>query len=334
MEQANSRTDSGDRGEKNPLVPPKMSSFKTQNQINMPQKETQARVNALEAKSDNSAQNTPAPAANSVNKDELLVLELMAKNKVDATNIISLGNYGYRYLVLNWIISLKRAGYDKFLVFCFDKSIVNFLTEQGYKDNAVLIPRNWLDYNISEEASEWTKKEYNYMAQSKVNVLYNLLTRKYSLLYSDPDTVWLSRHIIPHINFNLCHSFAEILFSQDQINNVLHFNTGFFYAKPTEFVISLFKKLIESQQTNPNGAIDQLYLHDMLMKTRFNDSRIEALDSLLYPSGQVYFNLNLNANMEIKPMIIHANYRVGKKSKINTLKRGKFWYVNSTSDES
>jgi hypothetical protein len=42
-------------------------------------------------------------------------------------------------------------------------------------------------------------------------------------------------------------------------------------------------------------------------------------------SGRVFFDSNLNTGMEIKPLIVHINYRVGIASKLRSLKEKKLW---------
>jgi hypothetical protein len=296
----------------------------------MPSKEIQTPRSSTVSKSENIPENNKKVV--DINKDETLLRELMTKNKVGQANIISIANNGFRHFTLNWIMSLKRNGYDKFLVFCFDKPLVRFLGDQGYKENAILIPRNWLDYDLSEEAINCGEKEFNQMTQSKVNVWYHLLMRNFTILFSDPDIVWLSPHILAHIEYNVGHSFAEITFSQDQMDNVLYFNTGFIYAKPTKFVTSLLKNLREEQLANTT-KMQQFVLHDMLMKNGFDDKRIETLDPILYASGYIFFDLfNGTGGMGFRPLIVHANYMLGKDTKIQKLKQHNFWYLNSTEE--
>jgi hypothetical protein len=263
-------------------------------------------------------------------RNERLLHELMNKNKIGEANIVSLANHGYRYMALNWIESLERTGYHRFVVLCFDRSLLEFMHERGFTDRAVLVPTNWLDFDITENATRWAKQEYSHMVQSKMSVLNHLLSRNYSILFSDPDTVWLSRHVKQHIDFTFTHSFAEILFSQDQIVRQLHFNTGFFYAKPTEFVIGLFAEVIERQKADPDGSIDQLVMHGLMLKRGFSDPRVDSLDPFLFASGQVYFNYGLNGAMGIGPLVVHVNYRKGLKEKVDTLVKANLWYVNAS----
>ncbi len=86
-------------------------------------------------------------------------------------------------------------------------------------------------------------------------------------------------------------------------------------------MIALLKKLMEKQRKNPDKAVDQLVLHNMLEKIGFIDRRMEPLDPLLYPSGKVFFDLALNTAMNIKLMIVHANYRVGSKAMVKLLSK-------------
>ncbi len=55
------------------------------------------------------------------------------QNEINDTCIITISNCGYRDFVLNWIISLKRNGYSKFLVLCYEEKLLQFLLSLGYQ---------------------------------------------------------------------------------------------------------------------------------------------------------------------------------------------------------
>jgi hypothetical protein len=252
----------------------------------------------------------------------------MRFNQIDDFTIITLANFGFREFVLNWIMSLKKHGYHKFVVFSFDQALVNFLQLLGFQDNVILVPRVWLDYNISSNYADWAQETYVQIVKSKTNIWLNLLSRNYSFLFSDPDVAWISSHILDHIKFQFEHSLADVLFSQDQENRIIYCNTGFFYATATPFVKGLFTDLLKFQQAgNDTGFIEQFYLRDMLVRRRFNDTRVDTLDIALYANGNSHFSDKINQKLNSTPLTLHMNYMVGRSAKMNSLKSKGYWHL-------
>jgi hypothetical protein len=159
---------------------------------------------------------------------DIKIEDLMSANQIGSVTIITIGNFGFKDFILNWILNLKKCGYKKFVVFSFDQQLVDHLTKQGYQNNVILVPSYWLDYNLTTGFSGWGQDTYKHITKSKTNIWHNLLLRNYSFLYSDPDVAWLSAHVLDHINFQYDNSFAEVLFSQDLEDREIYCNTGFF----------------------------------------------------------------------------------------------------------
>jgi hypothetical protein len=252
----------------------------------------------------------------------------MRANRIEDFTIITIANYGFREFVLNWIMSLSKCGYHKFVVFSFDQALVDHLAKKGYQNNAILVPRVWLDYNISSNYADWAQDTYVQIVKSKTNVWQNLLARNYSFLFSDPDVAWISSHILDHIKFQFEHSLAEVLFSQDQEPRIIYCNTGFFYATATSFVKTLFTDLLNLQRAgNDTNYVEQFYLRDMLVRRRFNDKRVDTLDIALYANGNSYFDDRINKKLNSIPLTLHMNYIVGQDAKMKALKLKGYWYL-------
>ena len=118
-----------------------------------------------------------------------------------------------------------------------------------------------------------------------------------------------------------------MLFAQDQEDGNFYYNTGFFYLKSTQFTIDLLRQTIENQRKDPNNAIDQIVLHNILKKNKFNDSRLVGLDPILFASGKVYFHSSLNKHWDLAPYTVHANYMIGLQTKIDAFKSHKMWLL-------
>jgi hypothetical protein len=251
--------------------------------------------------------------------------KLMRDNQIGNVTVITIANFGFKEFLLNWILHMEKHKYTKFVVFSFDQALVDYLVEKGYRNSVILVPNKWLVYNLTTNFSNYGQEAYIQMVKSKTSVWDRLLVRNHSFLYSDPDVVWLSEHIIDHIKFQYEHSFAEILFSQDLMKRTPFCNTGFFLATPTPFVKALFTTMLNHQRIR--NEPQQPILGRILSATRFNDSRIDTLDILLYANGHVHFEKNLNQKMAIRPLTVHANYVVGRDAKIKKLKSLGYWLL-------
>jgi hypothetical protein len=261
----------------------------------------------------------------STDKTESELAEVMNRNKLDSVNMVTVSNYGFRNFTLNWIISLKRHGYSKFVVFSFDHQLIEFLAKKGYRKQVVLVPPEWLDYNISANMSGYMQGDYINLCKSKVNIVYGLLTRNYSVLYSDTDVVFLSPHVLTHILFQYANSFAELLYMQDTEGRTKVHNGGFFWATPTRFVIRLLQRLIEAQRLD-KAMHDQGIMQYMLGGSSFNDSRVDTLDSMLYVNGKDHFNLKLNDKFSIAPLVVHVTYTLYPEEKMSKLRDRNYWF--------
>ncbi len=254
-------------------------------------------------------------------------IEIIKQNTVNDLLIVSISNYGFKNLTLNWITNLHKLGFNKFVVFCFDLELYEFLSEKGYKNNLAIVPSEWLDFKISKSFSSWATKDYNQITQAKPQIWYQLLKLKLNIFFSDSDVAWLNKNIIDHLKFIYEYSTADLLFSVDQEHRNNYYNTGLFMAKCTSYSIDLFLNLINEQRKSPEHSIDQIVFSNMLKKTKFNDSRIIGLDPILFASGKVFLHDKLNKRFNLTPYTFHANYLVGMEAKINALKANNLWFL-------
>ena len=240
---------------------------------------------------------------------------------------MSISNWGYSELTENWIISLQKLNFKKFVVFCFDYELFDFLVKKGYQNNAVMVPSGWLDYDVSSGNHNYGSKDYSHIVQSKVPVWLELLKLEYNIFFSDPDIVLLNSNILSHIEFIYANSKAELIMSQDQQIRKLNYNTGLFYARSTAFTIDLFKKVIENQRKDPDNAMEQYILSDILESINYKDTKIFGLDPMLFASGMVYFWERINQKFNLQPYSVHANYFFGKESKKRAFRSEGLWFV-------
>ncbi len=249
--------------------------------------------------------------------------------------ILAISSYGNRNITLNWIISLKRNNYIKFIVFCFDNQLKEFLSARGYANNTLMVPSEWVSFQVSPDPQDFRKGQFDLMMQSRVVIWYQLLMLEKIFLACDTDVVILSKHMYDHIRHFYLHSVAEVIFSQDTHPRNLHYNTGFFYATPTDFVKTIMRETILEIEKYPHGATstDQLTLNRVVSERWRNDNRIGALDNYLYSGGNLFFFARLDQRINIRPFVAHANYILTSSWKIVRLKERRVWYLDEMGEE-
>jgi hypothetical protein len=247
------------------------------------------------------------------------------KDGIGGVVIVTISNYGFREFVVNWIHSLKKNKFSKFVVFCYDETLLIYLKNKGYESHIALVPRSWVDHDLSTGFQKFGNVKYTQIVQSKTNVWYELLKRGHTYIFSDPDVVFLSEHVVKHVMFDFANSFAHVMFSREPALYLRLYNTGFFVARPTQFVKELFMSMIE--KIRANNAMEQHVLNDLMGKSNFNDQRVGGLDLLLYSSGNLYFKRELNDRWGIKPLVVHATYFSGRSAKIGAFKSKNLWNV-------
>ena len=196
------------------------------------------------------------------------IKEVLNKNKINGFIIVSISNYGYLNLTLNWIESMQKINFNRFVLFCLDFWLYDILVEKGYKNNLAMVPAKWIDFKINPSLVTFI--------QAKVQILHQLLKLNFNLMFSDVDVVWLNKNILLHIGYIFKYTSAEIIIAQDQQPNDFFYNMGLFYIKSSIFSKELFLKLIQEMQKNSENAIAQVVLNNMLRKNKFNDSRISG----------------------------------------------------------
>ncbi len=181
----------------------------------------------------------------------------------DGGCILAISSYGNRNMTLNWIASLRKNKYTKFVILSFDEKLVEFLSSLGFSSNVILVPFKWVDFNVSLDAQDFMQGQFKLMMQSRVVIWHELLKLNKTFLACDTDLVFLSEHLYEHVKYAYDHSPADIIFSQDLPIRGVDYNTGFFFATPTDFVKSIMNRTLNEIRKNPGGAsaTDQLTLN-------------------------------------------------------------------------
>jgi hypothetical protein len=237
--------------------------------------------------------------------DEAYIFNVVLKqNRISGTNIVALSSFMTKFMTLNWITSLIRNNYTRFVIFCHDTPTWKFLSDHGYRDKSVILPSNW-SRNETDDFDHTT---------SRVNLWHRLLSQNVSFLFSDTDSVFLSSSILDHVQFCQQFSDGDMVFSVFQSSSHLIYNIGFFYVVPTKSAKKLFQELAEI-----NSPAE---VNEAIAKSRLN-RKFVTLDPYLYSSNSA----NNSPVLKIKPIVVQANGLEDVKSKQEFLKSQGYWYI-------
>ncbi|RNA14220.1 glycosyltransferase family 77 [Brachionus plicatilis] len=261
-----------------------------------------------------------------LSSEEHQILEVINKNKINDMIIVTVSNYGFRDLTLNWILSLEKINIKKFVIFSFDKEFVDYLFSKGYKDNVVKIPKNWIYLSVDKSPASFLSTNYYAITQAKTNVIYKLLILNQKFIFSDVDCVWLNKAVLNYVSLIMKHSKAHMIYAQDFVDGQPYFNTGFFYGTPTNFTKNLYYMMSKMQEHN-NKSVDQFVFDGVLKKINFNDNRLAIFDILTIANGKYYFHQRMDKVFNFVPFVVHANYFPSYETKINALKSRKHWFI-------
>ncbi|RNA06245.1 glycosyltransferase family 77 [Brachionus plicatilis] len=261
-----------------------------------------------------------------ITQEENNILAVLNRNKIQNMFIVTVSNYGFRDLTLNWIISLKRINITKFVIFSFDQDFVNYLISKGYKDNVLDLPKSWMHLSVDKTSANFLSKNYYAITQAKTNVVFKLLNLNQKFIFSDVDCVWLNRAIFNYAELIAKNSKAHLIYAQDFGKNQAYYNTGFFFATPTDFSKKLYLMMTKLQEQDAK-SVDQFVLDKVLKKINFNDNRLETFDILTIANGYYYFHQKMDRIFQIKPFAVHANYFPSFETKVNALKSRNLWFI-------
>ena len=225
----------------------------------------------------------------------------------------------------NCIKTIENVGLKK-------KLLVHTLDAESYNciKNQNLEIKN-IKTNLKKEANFGTKDFYE-IVLNKFKIIKNCLqTYNNIIVYSDTDIVFLKdiTHDIEIFN----KSDYDIMIQDDSpdFKNSNNLCTGFMFLKPSKVNIKFIDNILEKMEENyknlkneNNGLADQRFFNEQLKK---NKVKVGMLDLTEYPNGSRYFN-NINTIYKSnKPKIIHNNYIVGTKKKIERFKKHNLWFV-------
>jgi len=106
------------------------------------------------------------------------VFEVLDRNKIDDSVIITQTNYGFIEILMNLLASLQMNNYDKFVIFCIDEHSFDYLKSNGFELNIVMVPIEWTGgIKLSSNFENFKTPSYNKIINYRPRLYYELLLK-------------------------------------------------------------------------------------------------------------------------------------------------------------
>jgi hypothetical protein len=226
----------------------------------------------------------------------------------------------------NSIHTLKKIGMDhNLIVTCLDEKAYNYINKLGVKT----IKKKT---NLQKEADFGTKDFYEIMYNKLEIIKRSLINYQKIIVYSDTDIVFLNDISKDIDKFRKSNYDMMIQDDSSDFNNSDNLCAGFMIFKPNNKCIKCLESAMKIMKDNwdthnklsVGGGADQRAMNLAMKDTNI---KVGILDLKEYPNGSRYFNNITSIYKSFKPKIIHNNYIVGTKNKIERFKKNNLWFI-------
>tara|TARA_B100000768_G_C11275089_1_gene375528 strand:- start:147 stop:1028 length:882 start_codon:yes stop_codon:yes gene_type:complete len=225
----------------------------------------------------------------------------------------------------NCINTLKKVGMiDNLIVTCLDKKALNYISNLGVKTQ-------FLNLNLKDK-SEFGSRDFYKITTQKPKIISDLI-KKYNkiVVYSDTDIVFL-KNFYKEIN-NFKNDNNDMLLQDEStiFKKTGDYCTGFMFFKPNQknirFLDKVHKIMLQNVKNRPEKSTelaDQGVFGKML---KTENIKFDTLDLYDFPNGKRYFD-NVDTVYKTRiPKIVHNNFIIGLKNKINRFKKYNLWFI-------
>jgi hypothetical protein len=213
----------------------------------------------------------------------------------------------------NMLFSAQKVGINlsDFYIACLDK--------KSFEEIGKYIPNTFIytDCNISSYRC-WSEKintEFRQIMKHKFLIVKKIYEKHKNLCYLDTDIVFLKNPI------QILKDKSNILFQSDLPG--LPLCAGFFVLNDSKRCNDFMNdKELEEMIKNYSSNGDQI-IFNIIADKKYRDC-IEILSEEKFPNGHVFYEKNIKD----KAYIVHNNWIVGKKLKIQYMKNNNLWFLN------
>lgn len=227
----------------------------------------------------------------------------------------------------NSIQTLKNIKLD-------DKLVVTTLDDEAYNHiNKLGVKTEQRKTNLKKEANFGTKDFYEITIHKLDIIRESIETHNKMVVYTDTDIVFLKDISDDIYKFKNSHYDIMIQNDTNRFNEADKGNlcTGFIMFKPNKKCIKVLKDAKQlmldnwdNRKWDTGGGADQKAMN---ISIKENKCSVGTFDLMDYPNGSRYFDNNHKFKTHT-PKMIHNNYIVGTKNKIERFKKYGLWFIS------
>ncbi|SPQ98680.1 unnamed protein product (mitochondrion) [Plasmodiophora brassicae] len=268
--------------------------------------------------------------------------DLLSRVAIAKRLVVAAVNCGYLDFVDNWLASIQALGITNYILIALDMHAYKTLMG-AYPDHTIL------SVTVSEStqnqaqpdpnAREYGSAGFGNVVRSRPEFLLPFLRQGYTVFYSDIDTFWLGNPFdeIRQGEYDAQGPTDGHPSAPDDRQDASNICTGMLYLEATYPTIRLLEKW-SSLLIQTNAEVNQAPFADALATLVRGDEsghtqkiRFNVLERDAYPPGYMYFKKDARwTSMHTykpkrSPVIVHANWVVGKNKKRQILQEKGLW---------
>ena len=226
------------------------------------------------------------------------------------------------------ILNLKKY----VVVYCLDKGSYKCARNENVKTVQMFT-------NIAEEAN-FSTLSFQAIMIEKIRMIVEELKNGIPLLYLDTDVVVL-KNPFPHLKqLTAKDVYLQSDMTDGRTSDITNYCAGCMYILPTYESERLFTDTLNLLEKNhkkqkQNGAknyknyADQDIINEIIKKRP--ELNVETLDPIEFPNGVRYFDHLDKYPKGREPFLVHNNWIVGLKKKIERFKKHNLWFLHDVS---
>jgi rhamnogalacturonan II specific xylosyltransferase len=219
-------------------------------------------------------------------------------------------NDAYFDFFQNWHLAYCKLNINyPIIIVAEDKTVYKKL--RPFQSESVTIEKSGHE-DVNKSAAYGSKDFSKLVSQRPTHILRHL-TKGINILYSDIDMVWL-QNPFPYFTGDF-----DMWIELDSINN---YCTGLMAIKSNRNCLRFIKTWQNSLLLKQE--IDQTAFNRVVKIATIN---ISILDNRIFPTGRQYFGTFTDKQRALA-VVVHNNWIVGKKAKLNRFKKYKLWFVS------
>jgi Nucleotide-diphospho-sugar transferase len=247
--------------------------------------------------------------------------------------IVISASRGHLRFLMNWIASFKSvvamANQNSFVLVSLDNEMNHELVLRNISFISIDILLHYR-FDLPSDEVIFNTKAYNRLTNAKIDVvLFFVRTLKLNVLFSDVDIVLTNELALKEIGDLLGNYTYDMFFSSDDFDKPDSLIcTGFYAVRPSPFSVHFLESV-----SNMSRDGNQSEFNDQTLANRYWNSlnNSEKMKIYLLPLNKYINGQGLDRirrRNKWKPLMIHANYRIGSLAKEKLLRRHKKWYID------